>query len=443
MPKFEVIVDANKHAAYKDGKITAVIRSKYTYGKLVKGEVTVSAYPTLYVGSLQPFERNIISRKVMPIDGKAVIEFSIADDLGLKDRDSERDVIIEAIVEEALTGRKQNGTGKVTLHKSKYTIEIKGDTDKFKPGLPYSAWVIVKHHDGSPVQDTVNKVTVEYEKPRQWGPYMVAGSPAQIGDGITLTSTTTTTTEPTPTTQELSLDANGMARIKIESVENIENFIIKAKYLDVSYNYFTVQKEASKTESYIQAKLLTETPQINKEVSVEVRSTENMKYFTYQVIGRGDVLDSNTVEVPEAKIFKFKFLATFAMVPKAKVLVYFIGSTGEIISDKIEINFAAVFQNPVKIDLSRTRSKPGQDIDITVSTKPNSFVGLLGVDQSVLLLKSGNDFDKEKIFDALKEYEQQSHIHRPWLIRGKRSYYPYPGYGGATYPAFSVRFSLN
>lgn len=31
------------------------------------------------------------------------------------------------------------------------------------------------------------------------------------------------------------------------------------------------------------------------------------------------------------------------------------------------------------------------DVELTVETKPNSYVGILGVDQSVLLLKSGND----------------------------------------------------
>lgn len=36
-------------------------------------------------------------------------------------------------------------------------------------------------------------------------------------------------------------------------------------------------------------------------------------------------------------------------------------------------------------------TQPGNNVDITIRTKPNSYVGLLGVDQSVLLLRSGND----------------------------------------------------
>lgn len=35
--------------------------------------------------------------------------------------------------------------------------------------------------------------------------------------------------------------------------------------------------------------------------------------------------------------------------------------------------------------------EPGKVVDVLVKAKPNSYVGVLGVDQSVLLLRTGND----------------------------------------------------
>lgn len=52
---------------------------------------------------------------------------------------------------------------------------------------------------------------------------------------------------------------------------------------------------------------------------------------------------------------------------------------------------------------------------ISVNTKPNSYVGLLGVDQSVLLLKKGNDLEKSAIFEELDKFNQKS--------RSSRRYY--------------------
>lgn len=103
LPKFDVTIDTPKHQYYQQGKLRATIRTKYTYGKPVKGEVTVSVYPKTY-GSFQPFVSNLIARKVMEIDGKAFVEFDIDEELHYKE-DYEQAVVMEAIVEESLTGK--------------------------------------------------------------------------------------------------------------------------------------------------------------------------------------------------------------------------------------------------------------------------------------------------------------------------------------------------
>lgn len=60
----------------------------------------------------------------------------------------------------------------------------------------------------------------------------------------------------------------------------------------------------------------------------------------------------------------------------------------------------------VQLDLSTMQASPGQDIDITISSKPNSYIGLLGVDQSVLLLRKGNDLEESQVFNELGEYSK-------------------------------------
>lgn len=42
-------------------------------------------------------------------------------------------------------------------------------------------------------------------------------------------------------------------------------------------------------------------------------------------------------------------------------------------------------------------TKPGGLVNVSVETKPNAVVGLLGIDQSVLLLKSGNDITQNDV----------------------------------------------
>lgn len=129
-------------------------------------------------------------------------------------------------------------------------------------------------------------------------------------------------------------------------------------------------------------------PKINEGVTVQISATEEMSYFTYQILGRGDVLVADTVLVePKSKTHTFKFTASFSMMPKAELIIYYL-KDGEIVSEKKELQFDAQLPNAIEVSLAET-AKPGEDIDITISTRPNSYVGLLGVDQSVVILKSG------------------------------------------------------
>lgn len=381
LPKFEVTVESPGITTLKDGKVKAIVRAKYTYGKPVKGEATVSAYPDFRFHYVQPFERDVITRKTVPIDGKGSVEFDLRDEIKLQG-DYTRDIVIEAVVEEELTGRKQNSSAKVKIYDRAYNMELVKSSDKFKPGLPFTAWLKATYQDGAPLQDETNsvKVTQEFGWPNR------------------------NTTEHT-----YKLDKNGMAKLIIDTETSSDSISFRADYLGATFYLGSISQGWVKYSAYVRAKVMTETPTINKDVTVDVSSTVPMKYFNYQVLGRGDVIIGGTIPVPDRMTHSFRFPASFAMVPRARLVVFFVHSDGQMISDFVEIEFASELQNFLKVQLSKTESKPGKDVDITISTNPDSYVGLLGVDQSVLLLKSGNDLTTGKVFDDLKTYEEAAY----------------------------------
>lgn len=45
----------------------------------------------------------------------------------------------------------------------------------------------------------------------------------------------------------------------------------------------------------------------------------------------------------------------------------------------------------VDIKIAPEEVAPGENVNLIITSKPNSYVGLLGVDQRAILLKSGND----------------------------------------------------
>jgi CD109 antigen len=59
------------------------------------------------------------------------------------------------------------------------------------------------------------------------------------------------------------------------------------------------------------------------------------------------------------------------------------------------------FFSQVNITTNTEETQPGTDVELIVEAKPNSYVGILGVDQSVLLLKSGNDITKVILYFSI------------------------------------------
>uniref|UniRef100_A0A2M4A166 CD109 antigen n=2 Tax=Anopheles triannulatus TaxID=58253 RepID=A0A2M4A166_9DIPT len=380
LPKFEVTIESPGITTFKDGKVKVIVRSKYTYGKPVKGQATVSVMPEFRFHYVQPDAKGVVTRKVIPIDGKGSVEFDLRDEVQLQG-DYARNVVFEAIVEEDLTGRKQNASTKVMIYDRRYKMELVKSDDNYKPGLPYTAWLKVSHQDDTPVQDQTNPVEVHQSSYR--GPAIKTN---------------------------YTLDENGMAKLVIDTNVSEYGYInLKGYYLGQEFYLNGISKADSDIDSYIRARVLTEVPTVNEEVVVEVAATVPMKSFTYQLLGRGDVVLSKTVAVPETKVYTFKFTATFAMVPRAKLVVFYIAANGDLVSDSKVITFDSELPNFMKVTLSKEQTKPGQMVDITVSTNPDSYVGLLGVDQSVLLLKSGNDITKDQVFSELEKYEERSY----------------------------------
>ncbi|XP_076755631.1 CD109 antigen isoform X1 [Xylocopa sonorina] len=381
LPNFEVTIDAPKHFTFKDTKITATIYAKYTYGKPVKGEATVTAYPDIFSGVIQPIFQQPI-RKTLPIDGKAIVDFDIRDELRLID-EYERPVMIDVAVEESLTGRRQNTSMQITLHKHKYTMDLIKTSEYYKPGLKYTAFIKLTYHDGTPVQDNKNPVTIKYSY--------------------------TTDDQPVYTNITGMLDEHGMVKLDFYPPKSNGNtsysLNIEANYLNL-YEWFPSTNQAmSQNNEYIQAILKTENPTVDREVEIEVNSTSPLKYINYEIFGRGDILDAGSIYAQNKHTASFKFLPTYVMAPTAHVIVYYVGTDGEIIADSLDIELEGVLKNFVDIKIAPEEVGPGENVNLVITSNPNSYVGLLGVDQRSILLKSGNDISYEQVYKELKSYD--------------------------------------
>lgn len=344
LPKFEVTIETPANVAIEDGTVRATIRSKYTYGKPVKGKATVSIKPAYPLWGSD--DQLGTAEKTVDIDGKAFVEFNLKTDLKLNKKENQYyypPLEILAVVEEELTGLTQNSTATVNLHPNKFSVEGHDNPYTFYPGKPLKIQVLVKKFDNTPVIDEKNKVSL-YAEVTRYSFYRTQGSDEP----------TTTTEKPLDLKFEAPINKHGIATFEITfpSTNNVSYYTLKATYLGIEGYIGSVSKFEEKTGEYFTLEVDSKKPKLGKDVSVTLTSDKPLEYFVYNVIARGDIVKSELVQVPEnRRSHTFKITPTFAMVPSANIFVSSVRD-GNMIFEETSINLDQDFQNKVSFDLT-------------------------------------------------------------------------------------------
>ncbi|XP_050320287.1 thioester-containing protein 1 allele R1 isoform X6 [Bactrocera neohumeralis] len=408
LPKFEVSIETAKDVAIPDGVIKVTVRSKYTYGKSVEGTATVSIKPLYhhYGMNIQPE-----ATKMVYVDGKGHVEFDLSKDLNIGgERTYVPPLKVLATMKEKLTGNTQNATATINLHSERYRIEGVNVPTNYQPGKPTKITVVVKNVDGSPVSDTKNKAKLIVHPPRDY----------MFRDYLSKDEATTPKEADKIMEFESNLDEHGMATFEFTLAETDRYYTVKCEFLDTTTYLSSISKfiPTIDTPELLKLTVNTKKPRLGKPVVVEVISSEKIPYFVYTIVARGNILKSEYVDVPEGRQSQtIKFIPTFEMIPKASLYVHYVYDNNLRFEEKA-IQFEKQFENTIDIS-AQPQAKPGEQVQLHITTDPDSFVGLLGVDQSVLLLKSGNDITQEQIFNTLGDYDAST----PWM----RGYGRYPG----------------
>ncbi|XP_037812901.1 alpha-2-macroglobulin-like isoform X4 [Lucilia sericata] len=407
LPKFSVDIETVKDISYEDTlKIT--VRSKYTYGKPVKGQATIA---------IDAQNGQLKTEKTIEVDGKGHVEFDLVKDLGLIKPNFNGGygyysytppINIFAVMTEEYTGTTQNKTASVNLHRSRYNIEVPQNVYDYDPNKTFELKAFVKNLDGSPVQNGKHMAKLSIGKDSHFY--------NEKNDAVEYVYTS-------------ELDKNGMALFKVTIPKADYYYNVRLMYADqtkylsglLGKNKDTKEnKDKDGEEDVGPLKLVkkTEKFQLDQDVVVDVKSNKNIPYYVYAIVARGNIIKQEHVKVPEnSKSHEIKFKPTFEMVPESHLYVYFV-LDGDLKFEEMTLNFHKEFQNKIEITAPK-QVKPGEEVKLNIKTDPESFVGLLGVDQSVLLLKSGNDLDSERIINDLNSYATST----PYI----KGYGTYPG----------------
>lgn len=416
LPTFDVAIQLPSYATYNESDIVASVKASYTYGKPVNGHVSLTVEPLVRFAGLDTRPLHQAQYRARLVNGSADIALDVVKDLHQKHDLFEREIEFFALVEEDLTGRKYNKTEVMKIYSKNVKIEsLNGAESNFKPGLSYLLQLKVAYQDDTPVEDAGPELELRY------------GIPGRTLDSVRLRPVGGVVEHLIDIPKTVPAPGQPDRRIAPSQITLEVTYRNQVHYLERLYPY------TSESEQYMQISL----PQlqarnkrrrapasplpsinVNDDLKVRVQATEGMQQVTCQGLARGDIIWALSKDAKNQSDFEFEVKVDQRMAPEARILCFYVRAPNkEIIADSVSIQVGGLMRNLVKISTSREEAKPGQEVEVDVQTKPNSLVGVLGIDQSVLLLKTGNDIEQRDVTEEMKSYGSSGESISKWAAR--------------------------
>ncbi|XP_053459039.1 CD109 antigen isoform X2 [Nycticebus coucang] len=392
LPKFEVTLQTPLYCSMNSKNLNGTITAKYTYGKPVKGAVTLTFLPLSFWG----VKKNIT--KQFEINGSANFSFNdeemknvmdFSNDLS-EDMDASLPgpVEIVATVTESLTGISRNASANVFFKQHDYIIEFFDYATVLKPSLNFTATVKVTRSDGNrlTLEERRNNVVLTVTQ-RNYTEYRGSWNIGnQKMEAIQIINYT--------------VPANGIVKVEFPILDNSSELQLKAYFLESTNNMAVHGMFTSPTKTYVQLKTRDENIKVGSPFELVVTGNRRLKKLSYMIVSKGQL-----VAVGKQNSTTFSLTPENSWAPKACVIVYYVEDNGEIINDVLQITVQLVFENKIKLFWSKANARPAEKVSLRISvTQPGSIVGIVAVDKSVNLMNTSNDITMENVVQELELY---------------------------------------
>ncbi|XP_030242506.1 CD109 antigen [Drosophila navojoa] len=399
LPRYIVKMDANQHVSVKDGNLYVAVRAKYAYGKPVNGKVLLKVHR-----ENSTWWSHTLIRNTSLVNGTAKFDIDIKElDNFSQDNFRSLHYKILATIEEDFTGIKLSENTSFQLHANRYKM-IRIDS-KAKNGLVFQ----ITYVDGTLLKDNKSLVKLKLFP----GTYY-SGQGTQKREENSYAEYVT------------QLNESSFAVFKVASEDLPEpgiywgghNGVLQFDGEEQTVDIDSPSEPRTCGHAYIMRKLWSEqllrlnvqNPtknarlQIGEVYQVTLESRRPLKNFVYNIIGRGNVLQTHRVVLSEPQeVYSITLTPTFEMLPDGHIYAYEVDETGAFRHTKTEFHVEVQLPNPIQIS-APLEVRPGSDVELEIKTAPGSFVGLMAVDQSACLGANNSDI-KNNPFSCLGRYD--------------------------------------
>lgn len=380
---------------------------KYTYGKPVVGKIDVQVcrkFSDSY-SSCRMEEKSVCEDLSHQADKNGCFSQVVKTKLfQLKRSGYEMKLIASAKITEEGTGVVLTGEGQSEIKKTIAKVSFRQLDSHFKKGIPFYGQIFLEDASGKPIPNENVTIFVGY-------------------------NTNFTYTTGADGTADFSIDTKPLpaSSINLKAVYKTSEYCYSHSTLFPGYQEAvqTVKHFYSRTKSYLKIQPIYRTLACENDEKFTVfyaltpEGVGNTPGVTFHhlVMAKGGIVDFGKHEVKLTSNQESQGQITFTLpvnvniAPLAKVLVYLVLESGEVIADSVNFKIEKCFTNKVKLSFSATEALPGSHVDLTLYALPNSLCALRAVDVSVSLLKPEAELSAKSIYDLLPITDLYGYYH--------------------------------
>nr|XP_027310791.2 CD109 antigen [Anas platyrhynchos] len=406
LPKFDVMITTPLYYSLREEDVSGIVTAKYTYGKPVKGTVTVTCLPVSYWKNKKNITKTLEINGSVNVTCNKLLLKDLNDDQSWHhgDDDYAEPIEIIAVVTETLTGISQNSSTVIFPKQSDYFIEFVEYSRVIKPSLNFIATLKVTRSDSNHLtsEERQNLVTITAQQSDSFSHYSSFSH---------LENEATEERNKTIHVLNYTVPENGIVDIEFPILSNTKTLRVQAEFLNSRTDIGVYDVFSSPTDTYLQVKTKSQDIKAGKPFELHIESNKPIREFHYLVLSKEQIMASGTMAAKT-----FSLTAENSWAPLACILVFYVDELGAVVNDALTIPVQPVLDNKIKISWSKDKVKPSDKVSLKISTTdPGSVIGLAVVDKSTKLLGESSDITEDSVFHELNLYNTAQFFP---LIRG-------------------------
>ncbi|XP_075454127.1 CD109 antigen-like isoform X2 [Ascaphus truei] len=402
VPRFEVTVNAPSfYIKTKHLNLTGTVTAKYTYGKPVKGNLTIS---------LRPFYSSRYDiNKTYEISGSVNFSFTYAEILELLKSQIEDlqegsptyglPINITVSVTEELTGIIINASIGTTMAPSEYGLILLNRQQTFLPGINFTAKIQILRYDNETLIDGGKNRNISVKITQSTQQFWWRSENIEMEIRANLTSSTYS-----PDNIDLrkyTIQESGIVSIEFPVLQSTQRIQIEAQYQNTSETWFFSRHY--ETDTYVQIRTPSSLIKVGTAFEVQVDTYPKVQELYYVVMSKGVI-----VAAGKKSSTSFTLTPEASWAPSASFIVYFlnINDNNVVLTSRI-LPIKGMFRNKVSLSWSKNKAQPAENVTLTVSVgESRCLVGLRVIEKSAKLLGDGNDITASRVENEFTTFSQ-------------------------------------